>query len=361
MDAEDSSRPKIALLFYDDHDPGAFLLFQQLYLDNRYVRFLHEKGWIESFEYCRSTAATLRSNAKRTGDPESSDSDSDSGRDSADSDTDGEESDDSSFCDADDERLADLLHLPEIAWTARNRCLDREQSERTWCFTPSGVLPNESGGYTAAELAYLDYSSIRINLALYDFAKRARKSDGAGVEAVYSASLGVLVHPRYSGSVLLDGAVGDLPVVFGYTPSRKFELPCTFEECLLGQCPPNDRFRAAYPRFRCRKALVVTGDLDFGELDAAAAADDPEAADARIGEKRSTSALEGKAKKKPKAKKTKTSKPSAMHVNDGFYEFAIALPDVADALGPASLPNDFVCALRKSLRRTEGNRSCTIS
>ena len=87
------------------------------------------------------------------------------------------------------------------------------------------------------------------------------------LEWTHDAELGIYVHPRYNGSILIKGRIGERPVIFGYTPSSKHEAPCCADECIFdtNAWKWGEETKDVMAQYRCEKIGIIRQSLIFPE------------------------------------------------------------------------------------------------
>lgn len=219
---------QIALMFYDDHYSKDFLEFQRLYLDNLWTKFLKKHGYIPSFEEWKT----------------------------------GEYSDfDTYDCDeylVSEDEEEDLLKEGEdsVPDNIKETAVKLIEKFTKWGLDVPTKLKESPEKITSIEMHFLMgycwYCEAKIVAAV----DKSKKLTDSGSEIFNDQELGVMIHKRYNGSVLLKGFIGEKKVVFSYHPSCKWEMPCCADEILLSR--KNEGDKAAWG---CRKGVVISGSV----------------------------------------------------------------------------------------------------
>ena len=222
---------QVAVIFYRDHDPGAFVEFQRNYLDNVFVKFLYAKGFLKEYDEWKRDGNVAH------------------------------------------ETVGEVLTFD---------CWDADRSEGPWDETMSaeartayerlGLKGPVEESFNAETLqAYL--WTVEAAIATFcnasgDAARRLSATDeDPEPRWTHDAGLGLFVHPRFGGTILVRRKVNGRPVIFGYAPSIKFELPCCADECLFGTktWKWREETKPIMAQHRCLRIAVLDRPLNFPE------------------------------------------------------------------------------------------------
>lgn len=243
------SLPEAALFFYNDHNPQPFINFQRRYLDNVLTKFLYAKDIINDYDEWSRTGMLLKQEVVEIISCEDMD-----------------------FLD-----FYDILTEEDAAepiFIVKQPVDSANEREMNFFFDEYGLKKPKTAAYNDFTLImYKNSVASALELFCNNFGSLVRQistdTDHPEPKWTYDEDLGVFIHPRYGGTILILGKIGRKNVIFGYGASIKWDLPCCAEECLYATKSHEwgEETEEIMKKFRCPRVGIIEGELDFKKTD----------------------------------------------------------------------------------------------